>query len=512
MYEIDWEQRKQGINPALDFDSDTAYLSQYLHATKKVKKKEGEVDQAIFIPFLITSDRRKWGIEKETMDNLPFHFESVPQYLRNRQWSEDKIKSFIDRTELQVLFPDVFDKVKGNLEHYLDLPNPAMYDYLSCWVIATYFHPMFNTFPELYLNAIKRSGKTKTLEAIALMAFNGKLFMNPSDATIFRLSQTNRCTILLDEVRRLRSQTEGNLRDLIRGRYKKGISVPRADENNSYAIKDYELYGPLAMANIKGLEDDMIDRTHWLTLRRTTGEKGNRDIDYSSRRWVETRDDLYLLTLTRFKDVQQAKVAFERVVDSGRDILSYEKNIINKEEYTSCTEFLLSSGISIYHPHLSTSLTNRALELAKPILVVATLISQEVSENVFQFIADLNSIQEMEESADSLEVKLMQTLMRIIGVRGEVGRDLTEVEAKIIFTELVDNFYSEVPEWLNPIKLGNTMKSMGAYAEKKTIHGRTRYVLSETELRKIAASLKIEWQEHHPLIEQEINMEGSDAE
>ena len=50
------------------------------------------------------------------------------------------------------------------LNKYLDL-KPEYYDIIALWIIGTYYHKSFITFPYLFLNAVKGSGKSRALKS-----------------------------------------------------------------------------------------------------------------------------------------------------------------------------------------------------------------------------------------------------------------------------------------------------------------------------------------------------------
>ena len=89
---------------------------------------------------------------------------------------------------------EVFEDVLAHLKYYMDLEEEERYTFVALWSIGTYFHQMFSTYPYLFINAVKRSGKTKLLLLMSTFVFNGKAFIIPSGASIFRLIQGARPT------------------------------------------------------------------------------------------------------------------------------------------------------------------------------------------------------------------------------------------------------------------------------------------------------------------------------
>ncbi len=77
------------------------------------------------------------------------------------------------------------------LKKYIEFDNEKYYTLCAIWVIGTYFYKRFNAYPYLFLNAVKRSGKTKLLTLLTLLSYNAILTSNISTSSIFRLRQNN---------------------------------------------------------------------------------------------------------------------------------------------------------------------------------------------------------------------------------------------------------------------------------------------------------------------------------
>ena len=54
-------------------------------------------------------------------------------------------------------------QVKEILREYMDL-DERYYSLVSVWIIGTYFHKQFPSYPYLFFNAMKGSGKTRMLK------------------------------------------------------------------------------------------------------------------------------------------------------------------------------------------------------------------------------------------------------------------------------------------------------------------------------------------------------------
>lgn len=98
------------------------------------------------------------------------------------------------------------------LREYVDLKE-EYYSIISLWIIGTYVHDSFNTFPFLFINAMRGSGKTRLLKLIAALSKDGDIQANISESVLFRTAKGR--TILLDEMESIGSKERGLLRELL---------------------------------------------------------------------------------------------------------------------------------------------------------------------------------------------------------------------------------------------------------------------------------------------------------
>ena len=127
----------------------------------------------------------------------------------------------------------------------------------------TYLHKQFNAYPYLFVNAMKGSGKTRLLKLIAALSSNGEITAALSQAVLFRTS--NDTTMCIDEFENIGSREKSDLREILNACYKKGSKVKRMRKKKTIdgeqqVIEEFELYRPLAMANIWGMEEVLGDR------------------------------------------------------------------------------------------------------------------------------------------------------------------------------------------------------------------------------------------------------------
>lgn len=490
--EIAWKFGKEYIHPALDYVDGVVYTCHWL-PTRDNKEK----------CYIITSDRGFYILGE---NELPFSISVKPQRIKAK-WSLKSIEQFKNGESCVVSLSDVFSKFRELREFYMDYPIQEYYDLLALWDLGTYFHQFFTAYPQIYYNAIKRAGKSKSLEISNQLGFNAKWILDPTASTMFRLSHSNRCTILVDEIKHLHPKTEQNLKQMIRGKFQKGITVPRSEESvrkGRFEVVEHELYSPLAMANIKGLESDLEDRVISLTLRRTTDKtKGNREIDPLDLKWEGARDMAYLCLMQNphivayyielFDRTMEGAATNENLVDTGRYLLKKETVNYYDVEYTETT----CPENSVYLPLPSTTLMSRDLLAWKPLLVLARLVSEDLFNKILKFAEDSCAKKASEDVAEDFDVQVVKALLELttqpkieeFGVKVEAGRGYFQV---FKITEHLRDRYFNGADWVDSQQVGYALKRIDVYDNKRIVHGRTEVLLNFKKLDAYARSVPLD--------------------
>jgi len=78
------------------------------------------------------------------------------------------------------------------------------YKIIALWIIGTYFHKQFATYPYLFFNAPKSSGKSRLLKLVASLSWNGRYLISISEAVLFRTASKR--TFCIDEFERVGSK------------------------------------------------------------------------------------------------------------------------------------------------------------------------------------------------------------------------------------------------------------------------------------------------------------------
>lgn len=129
-----------------------------------------------------------------------------------------------------------YDNIDKTIREYCDLKE-EYYPLINVWIMGTYMHRQFNSYPYLFFNAMKGSGKTRLLKLVASMSHNGKLVGSPSEAVLFRTACNS--TFCIDEFESVGGKDKGALRELLNAAYKKGMFIERLKKVSTKGVESY---------------------------------------------------------------------------------------------------------------------------------------------------------------------------------------------------------------------------------------------------------------------------------
>jgi hypothetical protein len=167
--------------------------------------------------------------------------------------------------------------LKRYFERYAAL-SPGLPLVLALWVIATHLFDVFDAFPYLAITSpTKRCGKTRVAELLELVCAKPRRTVGISPAALFRVTEKEKPTWIVDEAESLRGKGEraDSLREILNAGYRKGQKVIRCFGGNGkdYKTRDFETFCPKVIVLIGSLPDTLADRCIPVQMKRRTNEK-----------------------------------------------------------------------------------------------------------------------------------------------------------------------------------------------------------------------------------------------
>lgn len=419
------------ISPGVDIVDDVMYFCVTFPDMQFLQTQHNN-SQVIDTTYLVSSKRDFLKVNKNGIvlgRNLIF--KTIPKSFKFEHWKPEFIKSWLYedfKVDPALLFADI----KAIFDKYLDFKEKNISDFLSFWVIGTYFYPIFESYPYVALWGPKASGKTKVLDVAEKLCLNAIHSASITSSALFRTIEQSSCALLIDEAENLRD-TKGSkdLLSLLHAGYKRGSVVIRSEGERKFEPKSFIHYSPKMIATITGMQEVLESRCIRITMLKTKNpEKANRNVSESGEDWPFIRHMLYCFALQFFKEIQEIYV------------------IINK---TICSE-----GIS-----------GRDAELWSPILAIAKFLdngNDGVFENLLQF-AKKKSQEAKSTGIDDFTNSMLLALKDITFLKEE---DIYIKEIK----EKQSSYLETDPEKISPKKIGSTIRGL-SLAEKcdRTRHG-----------------------------------------
>lgn len=310
------------IHPALDFFGDKAIVSV---ARPGVTSYDDGTSQPEQYSVCFLSDGDSFIMNATELLNRKLYYLKELDPPLNR-WPIIDQEQFIEQirngnpptADLEALH-----KSLSELYHELfDFSEDKLYDFFPCFIIYTYFFPLFESAPVLHLWGPAGSGKTKIMELIGMTCFNPITSGNITEAGVFRLVEGRRAVCLLDESEDLSKTERGHaITNLILNGYRKGNLVYRIDKiGRSMMSSHYNVYSPKVIANIIGL-----DREALLSRAIRIMTSGTRNSAKANRYTADVKDQaegircqLYHACLTKFGNVAEAKDQLPNIGLTGR--------------------------------------------------------------------------------------------------------------------------------------------------------------------------------------------------
>jgi hypothetical protein len=226
------------------------------------------------------------------------------------RWHPDWLARYLSGHSQAPTFAVALSKIIHLIDSFLEMDHDSEIVVPAAWTLATWFARTFLAFPRLDVRGERGSGKTKLLSILSGASFNGLLRVSPTPAVLFRLAESLRPTLCLDEIEGLAKEDRREILAILNAGYKVGGRVDRC-EGDENTVRSYDIYTPIALAGIQGLNRVTEDRAITLVLRRAQDRKRlNSEVNLADQQFVEVRDICYRLALSRWQQVADTQAQF----------------------------------------------------------------------------------------------------------------------------------------------------------------------------------------------------------
>lgn len=359
----------------------------------------------------------------------------------------------VGRDEIDEKLLGIYRDIMDILKEFCDL-NERYYPLIALWILGTYYHNKFPSYPYLYFNAMKGSGKSRILRLITYLSKDGAMLNSLTEAVLFR----TKGTLAIDEFEGITRKGSEALRELLNSAYKEGITVKRMKKiktmvGEEQVVEEFNVYRPILLANINGLDDVLGDRCIQIILDKSNNPK------------VTKKIEIYK-NYTPIKRIKEFPFETCRLcrVDPPPEYLYREWNKYIDHIYTNNTNNynnINNTYVTMFEKVNKTGIEGRHLELGLPLFILANELGQDVLDNILVIFKEIVDEKRKEDFIESLDVSLIEFISQ--GLEGKW------VSMKDLFNEFKAFVNAEEP-WFNEKWLGRALKRLNLVKEKKRMN------------------------------------------
>lgn len=429
-----------------------------------------------------TEEEKKKIIEQCNYDlGVKLHKEGILKFDNEGQKIEE------ERQILEFMYYEIISVLKDYL-----VMEEHQYKIIALWILGTYSHESYNTFPLLFFNAMRGSGKTRTLRLISALGAggDGSVQNNLTEAVLFRIPRGK--TTCIDEVEQISNKEKATLRELLNAAYKKGMKVCRMKKSHkknpetgkleeAQIAEEFEPYFPIALANINGLDEVLADRAITLILEKSDNPlvtKKIEDFEINIKiKWIK-------LTLMGF-GVEVYRCMSKKYYEKWNFWLKSRGNYTNYIHYIHNTNNTNYTNLSAINNYIQANLTTpqnldsdtllffekldgagiagRNFELFSPLLILAKFINDNIFEDIFGVVKEMVGEKKSVEY-ESKDVSLYEFVLNQENVLN--GEFISVKEVTNQFRKFTNEEENE-DRWLNDKWMGKALKRLNLVLDKR---------------------------------------------
>lgn len=378
--------------------------------------------------------------------------------------AEEGFLVWLKENDIPTKLRELYFKLISVLDYYMDdtVENIIFY---AVWLIGTYFHREFNSYPYLFLNAMRGSGKSRLLKLLAVLGC-GRYTSSITEPIIFR----TKGLLCIDELESIGGKDKSALRELLNASYKRGMTIMRTIKKKDITgetmkIEEFEPYRPIAMANIWGMDEVLGDRCITRILEKSNNPlKTKRQENFDTNPIIKSiKVELVQCSLCGV-DVKKMQELWNAFIDYIHHI-HYNTNYTNYDNYTFSPE-----EMEFYQKIVDTEIFGRNLELFLPLFIVANILGKDIFDVMLDVGKKLNEEKKEQELQESADVLVYEFISRQI-------QTLDYLPLKEIFFHFKE--FSQLDgDWMNDRWFGRALKRLNLTIQKRRLSKGVEVILN----------------------------------
>lgn len=369
---------------------------------------------------------------------------------------------------VKLILGRAYEDIKGILHEYMDM-REDYYDLMALWIIGTYIHSSFDTYPYLFINAMRGSGKSRAMKLIASLSRNGTLNTSMREAVLFRMGKRTLC---IDEFEQVNSKEAQALREILNASYKKGITIARMKkQGEDYVLDEFEPYKPICMANIWGMEEVLGDRCVTLILEKSSDPRRTRlNEDFENNviiSVVKNNLSLCQVYLCSFF----AKTGVLRKWNNYINLrYKYTPTYTTSTTTTTLTTQQTTNDelqdiklLEMFNKIHDTGINGRNLELMMPFFMISNFLSDDIFTKILKLAEEMTKERKENEMTESRDVTLIDFVSKF-----GLPDFITIKKLTVDFRNFLGDDEGD-EKWINPRWVGRALKRLNLIREKRRV-------------------------------------------
>jgi hypothetical protein len=199
--------------------------------------------------------------------DLPTSIKLPPSPPDRSPLSPDGVRRFMAGDSVPAI--RIFDDLRQWFSAHAIFKHSSVATALALWTMGTYAHVLFNYYGYIWFTSLGPShGKSLVEKILSMLCFNaGAPITSPTPATIFRDTEANAGTMILDEIEGLDPEKKGDVISILNAGFERGGCVPRSiPTGDSWVTRRFSVYSPKAIAGISHLPHTLHTRVFQIDM------------------------------------------------------------------------------------------------------------------------------------------------------------------------------------------------------------------------------------------------------
>lgn len=158
-------------------------------------------------------------------------------------------------------YGDLWADVRDYIRAHWDTSEAFLYDGLTAFALSTWIREELEFLPHLMLMGKTTGGKTRLLNTLARVTYRGRVVVDATAASMFRLIDEYDVSYFISEYHGLEYETQNQIDAIIRAGQKRGEKIDRAEQTSQgYEPDTFDPFTHVAVGTQYDVADDILNR------------------------------------------------------------------------------------------------------------------------------------------------------------------------------------------------------------------------------------------------------------